>query len=499
MAAGAVIAALQGGGQALFALVDPVLCTFVGAAAALVALYPLSRWRRYAEPPQGITERPAMREERPDDASDRPAPMGLAMSFFPYVVLSVAALGVLAIEPVNRALRAFSIGMPFPAVTTGFGVANPVEEPYSPFSPLTHPGSFLLVTALVTWAVFEARGYYREWSSGANKSIPRRLIEDAVSASVPVIAFLVMAQLMNHSGQNEVLGNAPSRSVSEGAKGAADRNVNCLRARTCSSTGAVAMELLPPGGCRRTRPNFVPDARDPLEPEAYGESAQGEHEPMTLPAAFAPYIFFGSVAVVVLTVAPIRSTLEALGVGLPFPATTAGFGVSQKAVDAYAAFAPLTHPGTFLLISALFGYMMFKRRGRYPEGAGVGGVLGRAAKDALPVTTSITAVLLMSGVMRHSGEVTVLANTASNVLFGPLQATGAAAESVSVPLALGAQAGGRGGGQCDLSGRCAAWRNDGRRSFAGWGRAAQGGFSGLSGLLISLATVALSVVPGGGG
>lgn len=129
LAAGAVISALQGGGQALFALVDPVLCTFVGAAAALVALYPLSRWRRYAEPPQGITERPAMREERPDDASDRLAPMGLAMSFFPYVVLSVAALGVLAIEPVNRALRAFSIGMPFPAVTTGFGVANPVEEP----------------------------------------------------------------------------------------------------------------------------------------------------------------------------------------------------------------------------------------------------------------------------------------------------------------------------------------------------------------------------------
>jgi lactate permease len=56
-----IVAALQGGGQALFAVVDPVLCTFVGATAALVALYPLSRWRRYAEAPQGITERPAMR------------------------------------------------------------------------------------------------------------------------------------------------------------------------------------------------------------------------------------------------------------------------------------------------------------------------------------------------------------------------------------------------------------------------------------------------------
>ncbi|MGD9617923.1 MAG: L-lactate permease [Alphaproteobacteria bacterium] len=200
-----IIAALQSGGQALFAVVDPVLCTFVGGTAALVALYPLSRWRRYAESPQGIDERPAMREDGPDDAGDRPAPMGLAMSFLPYVVLSVAAIGVLAIEPVNAALGALSIGLPFPAVTTGFGVANAAEDPYSPFSPLTHPGSFLLVTSLITWLVYGVRGYYRKWSSGADKSILRGLIDDAVPASVPVIAFLVMAQLMNHSGQNEVL------------------------------------------------------------------------------------------------------------------------------------------------------------------------------------------------------------------------------------------------------------------------------------------------------
>ena len=65
------------------------------------------------------------------------------------MVLSIAALGVLVIEPVNRALGAFSVGLPFPSVTTGFGFANEVEEPYSPFSPPTHPGSILLVTAIV--------------------------------------------------------------------------------------------------------------------------------------------------------------------------------------------------------------------------------------------------------------------------------------------------------------------------------------------------------------
>jgi L-lactate permease len=128
-------------------------------------------------------------------------PMGMFTAAAVALLLSVAAIGVLAIEPVNNALEAFSIGLPFPAVATGSGIANEAADPYSPFAPLTHPGTFLLVT----WVVYRARGYYREWSSGENKSILRGLIEDAVPASVPVIAFLVMAQLMNHSGQNDVL------------------------------------------------------------------------------------------------------------------------------------------------------------------------------------------------------------------------------------------------------------------------------------------------------
>jgi len=173
--------------------------------------------------------------------------------------------------------------------------------------------------------------------------------------------------------------------------------------------------------------------------------------------------------------------------------------------------------------------MMFKRRGRYPEGAGVGGVLGRAAKDALPVTTSITALLLMSGVMSHSGEVTALAlslspvagstvylatanflgmlgslttssNTASNVLFGPLQATGAAAEGVSVPLALGAQAAGAAvGNAISPADALLGATTEGDPSLVG-GVLRKGILWALAtGLLISLATVALSVFLGGGG
>lgn len=216
---------------------------------------------------------------------------------------------------------------------------------------------------------------------------------------------------------------------------------------------------------------FIPEVAAASEAEAGRKGSRDGCPPMSLRAAFSPYIFLGIVAVTVLVVTPLRSALETFSVGPPFPATQTGFGVNETAVESYAAFTPLTHPGTFLLVAALFGYWMFMRRDRYPAGTTVLGVLRRAATDALPVTTSVSALLLMSMVMSHSGEITVLAlglaavttstgylmaanfvgilgslitssNTASNVLFAPLQATGAAAEGVSVTVVLGAQAAG---------------------------------------------------------
>lgn len=201
-----IISALQAGVQLVMTLVDPVLSAFLGATAALIALYPLSRWKRYSEPAKGIDERPAMREGGAQSMEDREAPMGLGMSFLPYVVLTVVALGTLTIPPLKEALGAVAVGMSFPAVETGFGVVNEATEPYSPFAPLTHPGTFLLLTSLVTWLVYRSRGYYEAWKSDEEEEgLWRGLLDEAVPASVPIIAFLVMARIMDHSGQNEVL------------------------------------------------------------------------------------------------------------------------------------------------------------------------------------------------------------------------------------------------------------------------------------------------------
>lgn len=205
-----IISAIHGGVQLGMTLVDPVLSAFVAGTVALIALYPLSRWDRYSEPAEGITERPAMREdaaeaeEAMEEEDEERVTMGMGMALLPYLILIVVALGVLLIDPIETALGSIAIGMPFPPVGTGYGVAIESADPYSPFAPLTHPGTFLLVTSIVTGLVYRSRGYY-EAAPEQEHGLGRALLHEAVPASVPIIAFLVMAKLMDHSGQNEVL------------------------------------------------------------------------------------------------------------------------------------------------------------------------------------------------------------------------------------------------------------------------------------------------------
>jgi len=210
-----VLSAIHGGGQLLLALWNPVLAAFLASTVALVALYPLSLWKRYSEPAEGIGERPAMAEpkeeaqrEREEFEEQEPEPvMGLPMALMPYVALTVLTVGALVISPVEAALERFEVGLPFPGVETGLGVSEGAEDPYSPFAPLTHPGTFLLAAALIAAAVYRWKDYYRRWSEREEETeeILPGVIGDAVPASLAVVIFLAMSTVMGHSGQTAVL------------------------------------------------------------------------------------------------------------------------------------------------------------------------------------------------------------------------------------------------------------------------------------------------------
>jgi lactate permease len=197
-----ILGTILGVGQLLVAFISPELSTFLAAAVALLALYPLSRWKRFGEPIQGIPNRPAMVERQVSEQTEAAPVMSLAMSFLPYVVLTVVTLSVLLIQPLNATLTQIRIGLPFPAVETGFGVQNAAIARYAPITVFTHPGMMLLITSIIIWLVYNAGGYYRAWAKlHTPESIWSGLLVDAVPASIPVIAFLVTSRILDHSGQ----------------------------------------------------------------------------------------------------------------------------------------------------------------------------------------------------------------------------------------------------------------------------------------------------------
>lgn len=97
------------------------------------------------------------------------------------------------------------------------------------------------------------------------------------------------------------------------------------------------------------------------------------------------------------------------------------------------------------------------------------------------------------------GSLTTSSNTASNVLFGPLQATGAQAEGLSVPPVLGAQAAGAAVGNSISPADALLGATTVREPTLVGGVLRQAiPWAVMTGLLISLATVLLFGLLGGG-
>lgn len=206
-----IIVLIHGGVQAALVLFNPVLSAFLASSVALVALYPLSRWSRYGERADHIEHRHVMAsQERKKDEGPEPT-MGLGMALMPYAVLTVVTLLIFVPAPVEEFLEQFEVGPSFPAVEGGFGQEVEAEEPFSPFAPLAHPGTPLLIAALVAFAVYRLRGFYSAWAErhegtqAGLSGIVSGVVQNALPASVAVLAFLVMSNLMSDSGQTDVL------------------------------------------------------------------------------------------------------------------------------------------------------------------------------------------------------------------------------------------------------------------------------------------------------
>ncbi|MBE0447882.1 MAG: L-lactate permease [Actinobacteria bacterium] len=205
--------------------------------------------------------------------------------------------------------------------------------------------------------------------------------------------------------------------------------------------------------------------------EMAADGGEQEEPKMSIHLAFLPYYALVAVSLIGLLVPPINQFLGRLEIGFPFPQVTTGFGAVTPADPEYGEFAVFTHPGTFLLVATIIGYMVFRFRGFYEKGA-ERNMLSGMTQNAIPASIAILGFLTLSQIMNHAGMITVLAlgiaavspaivyaflsnfigvlgafmtssNTASNILFAPLQQqTALATPGLDASRIIGAQSAG---------------------------------------------------------
>lgn len=185
--------------------------------------------------------------------------------------------------------------------------------------------------------------------------------------------------------------------------------------------------------------------------------------------ALLSYYILTAVTLVVLVIMPIKRALSFWKIGLSFPATMTALGVSTPAVELYSPVTVFTHAGTFLLIGAIGGLILFLRMRTITPGQ-VSLILARTTQKSVPSTIAVVALVAMSQVMQAGGLTMVLAqgaaqateslfpffapligllgafitssNMASNILFADFQRTTADILGIAIAPILGAQTGG---------------------------------------------------------
>lgn len=196
-----IISGIHGIGQVALSMINPVLSTFVPSIIAMGALYFLSNWNRYSE--KSNVETNILKEES-ESQEEGESVLSLMDAVLPYIVLTVISIIGLAIPSITEFLEQFSISFGFPEVTTGYDYTVAATEAYSPLTFLTHPGFYILVSAIFGYVWYKAKGAY-EKKSGSLGNILKGLWEEAQGTTISIIGFLVMAQILEHSGQTPVL------------------------------------------------------------------------------------------------------------------------------------------------------------------------------------------------------------------------------------------------------------------------------------------------------
>lgn len=180
--------------------------------------------------------------------------------------------------------------------------------------------------------------------------------------------------------------------------------------------------------------------------ESFEEKTHGPS--LTLMEAVMPYIFLSVVTIIGLGIRPITQFLRQFAWGFNFMPTTTGYGFNVEAATPFSPIRIFIQPGFYIFLSAVFAYFWYKSKGVY-NGITFFTIFKQFVQAVKKSTISIAMFLIMSNILKHSGQTTVLAfwiakvssplmyagmshwigmvgafmtssNTASNILMSPL-------------------------------------------------------------------------------
>lgn len=206
----AVISLIQGGGQMIFAIINPELAAFVPSAISLLAIIGLSKTPLYRTEWKLTNSRIMTRIT--EEAYPAKIPMSTNQALLPYYLVTVISLVVLLVPLVTNYLGAFSFGPRFGETQTGYGVINSAIDQYAPLTPLTHASMFLLIASLLSYFYYRKKGLIK---GRALNTLFVRALKKAWSPSIAVFSLLSISRVMAGTGQTFVLAQGISTVLKE--------------------------------------------------------------------------------------------------------------------------------------------------------------------------------------------------------------------------------------------------------------------------------------------
>lgn len=204
-----IISSIHGGGQLIISQMNQTLSAFIMTCVALGAVFILGKSKWYKEPwsikDSKMIDRTKVNKTQQDHME---SDMKMTEAFLPYFVLTGITIFALLPTPVNKILTNWKLGLPFPDTSTGYGVINVATESYSPFTPLTHAGTFLLIAGLVGYYYYLRKGRI---SKGGGSRIFIRIVKKTAPSTIAIVGLIIMSRIMSGTGQTMVLATGTAK------------------------------------------------------------------------------------------------------------------------------------------------------------------------------------------------------------------------------------------------------------------------------------------------